>query len=411
MQRLIERVQKQLHAFVDQRDEMLLVVSCTDADAAFVLQILRGIEQATEDDVFILLGDPFEDVDSWATVCVQRLQEEMAAANKWLEEEEDDEPLPPLPDEVLDEDRPGAERLREAMLFVRSLIPHEGGRRLIWVMTPFFIKDRAAFLQMLGQFVPTEKIQPWMRKGIRVIVRDEAGSRLSAPRTRVLPGDMGPEAMEAALEEDVMDESLPVNERMQALMMTAMQDFAHGRRDDALAKNELLLGHYQSIEDKPMQAMVLSNIGDIHRKDGELQEAQGYYECAVPPATEGENPVIFHTVVKNLADVVYEQKDYPMAEECYTGADQLAGALCDPEAKVNALEGQGLSREKQEALDGAVESWEGAATLCRSIGGMELMLKPTLKHLARVYGRLGESSKLETVRAELDELTSQEGTA
>ena len=410
MERLIQQIQRRLQAFVDQRDDSLAVVSCSDVDTAFVLQILRGMEQAAEDDVFILFGDPFEDADSWATLCMKRLSEELGIANQWLEEEQA-EALPPMPAGVQDETRPGQDRMAEAMIFVRSLFPREGGRRLIWIMTPYTIRDRVSFLNMLGPFVPTQEIQPWMRQGIRVIARDLAGSTLSAPRTRVLPVDLGPDALEQAMEEDIMDEALPAEERMQALMMTAMQDMAHGRKAEALAKNELLLGHYQGVEDKPMQALVMSNIGDIHRRDGDLEKAQTWYECAVPPATSGENPVIFHTVVKNLADVVYMQQNYPMAEECYTGADQLAGALCDAEGKVRALEGQGLSREKQGVLEGAVESWEGAITLCRAMGDMEMFLRPNLEHLARVHGQLGDTKKLSAVREELNMIASQEGTS
>lgn len=410
MQRLIEPIQRELQGFVDQRDDALMVISGADADAAIVLQILRALEQASEDDVYVLLGDPFADAAGWVKICVARLQQELAAANKWLEDEEGDQPLPPLPPEVLDEARPAEDRLFSAMTFVRSLVPLDGGRRLVWVMAPYAIEDRAAYLNLLGPFFPTEEVRPWMRQGIRVVVRDEAGSTLRAPRTRLLPVDLGPEAMERALEEEAMDEAVPIEERMLALMMMAMQDYAHGRKDDALAKNDLLLGHYQGVEDRPMQAMVMNNIGDIHRKEGDLPQAQTWYESAVPEATAGDNPVIFHTVVKNLADVVYERGDYPMAEECYTGADQLAGALCDPEAKARALEGQGLSREQQGQLEGAAESWEGAASLCRAMGDMDPLLRPNLEHLARVYGRLDEEKKASAIRHELEALGQQEGT-
>ena len=411
MERLIQRIQQQLQAFVDQRDDALLVLSGTDADTAIVLQILRGMEQAAEDDVFLLFADPFDDVDSWVNTCVGRLKEELLAANQWLEEEQQ-QPLAELPDGIFDPSLSGEKRLMDAMLFVRSQFPRDGGRRLVWVMTPFSIADRAAFLNMLGPFFPTGDVQPWMRQGIRVIVRDEEGSTLRAARARLLPVDLGPEAMEAALEEDVMDESLPAEERMQALMMTAMQDYAHGRKEDALAKNDLLLGHYQGMDDRPMQALVMNNIGDIHRLEGDLEQAQTWYESAVPPVASGENPVLFHTVVKNLADVVYAREDYPMAEECYSGADQLAGALCDAEGKVRALEGQGLSREKQGALEGAAESWEGAAKLCRAMGDMDALLKPNLEHLARVYGQLSETAKRSAVEDELGGLVNeQEGTA
>ncbi len=411
MQRLIEPIQRQLQSFVDQRDDSLAVVSCTDADAAIVLQILRGLEQASEDDVFILLADPFTGAAAWVDICVARLQGELEAANKWLEEEEQDQPLPPLPAEVLDKKRSAEDRLFSAMTFFRSLFPVEG-RRLIWVLAPYAIEDRAAFLNLLGPFFPTEEVQPWMRQGIRVVVRDKAGSTLRAPRARLLPVDLGPEAMERALEEEAMDSAVPIEDRMLALMMMAMQDYAHGRRGDALEKNELLLGHYQGVEDRPMQAMVMNNIGDIHRKDGELAQARSWYECAVPEATAGDNPVIFLTVVKNLADVVYEQGEFPMAEECYTNADQLAGALCDAEAKARALEGQGLSREKLGSLPEAAESWEGAASVCRAMGDMDPLLRPNLEHLARVYGKIDESKKLSAVRDELAALGSeQEGTA
>ena len=410
MQHLFEKIQRQLQAFVDQRDDVLAVASCTDEDTAFLLQLLRGIEQASEDDVLILLGDPFEDAESWADTCVSRLQEELEIANGWLEEQQQ-EPLPGLPDEVTDRQLPASERLFEAMMHLRALVPREGGRRLIWVMAPFSIKDRAAFLELLAPFVPGPQIEPWMRQGIRVIVRDQPLSRIKAPRTRLMPLDLGPEALEAAMEQDIMNESLPAEERMQALMMTAMQDYAHGRKGDALEKNELLLGHYQGTEDLPMQALVLNNIGDIHRKDGDLDQARAYYESAVPPASSGESPVLFHTVVKNLADVVYEQGEFPMAEECYTNADQLAGALCDAEAKARDLEGQGLCREQQGSLEQATESWEGAVQLCHAMGEMDYFLKIHLRHLARVYEQLRESKKLAEVKQQLSQLSQPGGTA
>jgi tetratricopeptide (TPR) repeat protein len=273
-------------------------------------------------------------------------------------------------------------------------------------MVPIEIADRASYLQMMYAFFPTQEVQPWMRQGIRIIIRDEPDTALipnmtEVPRTVIYPIDIGPQAMTKAMQEDAEDESIPPDDRAQALLALAIQDYGYGRKEDALEKYNLLLGYFQQTKNVPMQAVVLNNIGDVYHLSKEYNKAQIWYETAVPPAVEGENPVIFHTVVKNLADVVYKQQNYPMAEQCYKDAGALATHLCNPEAKAQDLEGEGLSQEHQGELDKAIHSWESAAKLCRSIGEMEHFLRPNLEHLARAYQQKRDAPKLLAVKEEL----------
>jgi len=413
MRKLLQRVQQQIRDFVEQRDDLVLVAACSDGDTPMALKILRDIEQGGGGDMFLLFGDAFNDAPSYVDIIIERLRAEHCLADEALSAE-GEEGLAQMPETLFDETKPPAQRLLEAILFARSLVPHESGELLIWALCPVSIADREEYLKLITGLIPYWGVQPWMRQGIRLIFRDlslaeTVGADLSeAPRTRLLPLDLGPEALAESLDQEVDDESLPLEQRMQSLLMLATQDFGYGRTADALTKYDLLLGHYQNTKDARMQAVTINGIGDVYQREEQLDKARQWYESAVPLATESEDAVILYTVVMNLGDVTYKQQDFAVAEECYDGGDKLAAKMGNPEAKVVALERRGLSREQQGAHDKAVESWEGAVQLCRAIGDMDHFLKQNLAHLDRGYEKVQQPDKQAAARAELEGMESEE---
>ncbi len=389
MRKLLEQISRELRAFVDQRDDLVLLTACADDDTAILLKTMRDIEQSGEGDMMLMFADEFVEPVSYVEQVMERLRAEHCIADEQLEQD-GEEPMPPMPEELLDEERPPQQRLFEAATWARSLLPRRGGHLLIFVLCPTRIADRAAWLQLINIFLPWE-LKPWMRGGYRFIFRDlpvgeTVGAEVSAPRTRVLPVNLGQDAIEDSLADEALDESLPLERRLQSLLMLSIMDMAHGRKTDVMAKSEILLANYQLLDDARGQALVYNNLGDMHHhhEKDKLPEAQKWYECAVPLANEVKDPVLLYTVVSNLGDVTYKQQLFPMAEELYRHADDLAAKMGNPEARVLSLERLGLSQEHQQKFTDAMTNWQAAVKLCDLVGEMDPYRQANQGHLDRV---------------------------
>jgi tetratricopeptide (TPR) repeat protein len=411
MRRLLARLHAQIEGFIEQRDDLILIAACSADDLPLAMKVVGDVEQASASDVFLLFTDPFVQPGPFVSVAVERLREQHRMACEALAEEGRD-PLPPPPASLSDATRPPADRLRAAMDFARSLLPRGGGHRLVWAMFPQEIRDRRSYTGLISSFVPREGVSPWMR-GLRLIFRDEADAAqhapewAKAPRVRVARMDLGPDAIAASLDEDVNDEGLPAEQRMQSLLSRACLDAAHGRTDAAVTKYTILLGYYQQTRNLTMQAFVLNGLGDIHRRKGDLDRAQHWYECAATPAAESKAPPVLATVARNLGDLAYQRKRYGEAEQYYDGCDKLAAHMLDPEGKARALEWRGLSQYEQGTIDRAIASWEAAAQLCRNVE-LPTFLKANLEHLRRTYRQRQMRDKLAAVEAELRDLARPE---
>ncbi len=412
MRRILEGIRKNLEEFIEQRDDLLMLVSCTDDDAAIALKAVRDVEQANGTDVFLLFADEFTTPEAFASVTVASFREQRTLASDWLAER-GREPLPSLPEKLANENLPPVERLARALVFARSLVPKNRGNRLVWGMFPQRIADRRAYLDLVSAFAPSRGLKPWM-PGVRMIFRDQQDTATfmpglaRTPRVRVRALDVSQAAIQAALSEEVADEGLPQEQRMQALLSSALLDYAHGRAEAALKALWVLLGYYQETDNAAMQGLVLNTIGDVYHRAGALDQAQHWYECAVPPAARSKVPVILRTVAGNLGTVAFKKGQFGLAEQLYDSVDQLAGYGLDPEGKAQALEWRGLSQERQQAHARAIESWEAAATISRTIG-LPGFLHANLSHLVRAYEAVGRSDRLTAVRAELRQVEGQRG--
>ncbi|MBX6315306.1 MAG: hypothetical protein IRY99_20700 [Isosphaeraceae bacterium] len=404
MNDLIDRLTRELRAFIEQRDDLLLLASCTAQDTAIVLKVLRDLDRASPSDYFLLFADDFTDAAAFVDSAVRRFREEHRLACE-SRVQEGEEPLPPFPTSLLDARRAPAERLHAAMDFARSLPPPAGGHRLVWAMVPAQVADWPAYLELVSTCAPRQTIEPWMR-GLRLIFRVDAGFAFGASplvdteRTRLTRVDFGPSALEGSLRRSAEDSRLPLADRMQALLSLALLDAAHGRFLEAERRFRVLLDHYRKTDQPMMQAVVMNGLGDMAHRQGDLARARYWFECAVPPAVASEQPVVLATVVQNLAAIAYEQRRYAEAEEYYNGLVALKHSVLDEDGKAMALEWRGLSQEKQDAYDRAMLSWEEAELLIR-VFELHHRLRPVLEHLRRAYRALRLSDKLATVEEEL----------
>src|SRR5215207_8480210 len=110
MQRLVDGLRGRMEGFVEQRDDLLLLLGCSDDDAALAAKVISDAEQANGTDVFLIFTDDFVLADPYVAVLGERLREEHRVACAALREE-GREPLPPPPPALFDETQPPSSRL------------------------------------------------------------------------------------------------------------------------------------------------------------------------------------------------------------------------------------------------------------------------------------------------------------
>jgi Tfp pilus assembly protein PilF len=397
MQRLIEAFKIRAAEFIEQRHDMMLVVSSCENDMGVTLAVLRDLEQESGDDPYLMFGGDFKDPLSFMDGVVTTLEEEHRITSEVLEKQ-GNPPLPPIPDFVRDRGRPVIPRMLEAIRYVRSLFDTEGVHRLVWVLFPTEVHDWQAYGLLIAGLSPLHGTHPWMR-GVRLIVRDDAPvAHLPrvlgrSPRVRFTSVDFGPEAQQAVLEEESQDPATSEERRAQALYSLAIIDYGHNRATQAVQRFDQALGIYKRNGNRGMEAMTRQGLGSVYDRNGDLEMARHWYESAVPPAAESKAPLVLLQVAESLGWLGYREKRFEEAYAYYDLCDKLAGVMLDPGAKVKALEHKGLCEEGRRDVEKAVACWEAAEGLCRKVDLPEEMRQVILEHLHRGYGVLGWKEK------------------
>jgi tetratricopeptide (TPR) repeat protein len=412
MQQLFTKVRSEISAFIEQTRNLVLLISASDADSGFLLSIVKDIESSNDTDIILVFSHAFGDQRDYVSQIVTNMQQQHAQANQMMAEA-GKIPLAPIPTYLLDQNQSPVLRLRGAIQFAHSLLPKEGGHRLAVVLCPTGIGDRRRYLEFITNLISHKTVEPWMR-GVRLIIREEPDTREFAPaivkfpRLKLFSADFSPQALEKSLEEAITDPESSEDERIQSLLASAQMDYAYNRLRDAIEKYRYLLSYYQYKNNLQMQAYIMNCLGDLHHhRTGDLPSAQYWYECAVPPIAKDPQPVLFHTIVRNLADVAFKQTNYPFSEQVYEKAVELAQYVPTPETKIRDMEYLGLSQERQKKLREAVTTWEEAVKACREMDIVELHSaeRAVLSHLARVYKAAGSRegvARTEAAIANLD---------
>jgi tetratricopeptide (TPR) repeat protein len=209
-------------------------------------------------------------------------------------------------------------------------------------------------------------------RGTRIIARVPADFELadsplaSRRRVRVRPFTIPPDAHEQELLACADDPKMPRGERMEAEVQLGYIDYAHGRFAQAVERFLNSLAFFQWTGVPVMEGLVICGLGDVARRQQNLNEAQHWYECALVPASKNGNPMLMATIIQHLAAIDFEQQRYEEAEERYSELVALKRAMLDEDGLAEALEWQGLSQERQQAYDRAVDCWYEGALICKT---------------------------------------------
>lgn len=390
MRKLIDNVKQRLAAFMEQRDDVALVVRSVEVECAHVLKILTAFDEGESPDFFWMFSENFESPDAYVATIIELFAAKHDAVRK-LMEENGDEPWPEVPATVYDENRTPLARLREVMQFSRSLLPAPEGHLAVWVFCPLQILNSLAYAQFVQALIEHDVASPWCHH-IRMIIRDNkeapALSRVleNAIRVQVYEVDLGNDAVTQSFEDEVNDEETPLPLRLQALLVLAGMDYSHQRYGDALKKYKLLNRYYQAAGQKSLQALVLNGMGEVYARIDRESEAQQHFEAALTPAIEAESNPVLLNVTLNLANLKLKQRQWAEAEVYYDAGEKLATAQIIAQTKIQCMENKGYCQAEQGRYGEAVATWNQAATLARNLKEPTL-LKPVLHRLETLYKR------------------------
>ena len=405
MQNFVSAIRTQLHDFIEQRSDLVLVLQGDTSGMAISVNLLREFEQTPGTDLFLIVSGPFTDASSTADALANQIETERMLANQALEE--DDSPaLTEVPAEVLNQEADPIERIQQAIQYVASLIPEGGNHRLVVGLFPSTISDPAQYQALIKQLSPAAGIQTWMR-GVRLVWCDHANLD---PETyegqtgiRVATYDMSHESIQQSLYDDVEDESLPDEQRVAAVYQLAIFDQAYDRKDDALEKLEYLLGYFQQTENEVMQALVMNTTGDVYRKAGDLESARHWYECATVPATNAKSQQALQAIVRSLAELEHQAGNEPKSQVYYSQLNELSSRNGDILSTLHSERQQAASYTVAGQHQAAAATLEQSAHKCRMLG-LELELEQTLHQMVPVYDQLDATERKTAIQQELEAL-------
>lgn len=368
VQKLFNQLLWTVREFVHQRDDLLMVVPCQDTDVMLLMKALRDLDRESGTDLLLLFAEDFVESDSFVHNLAGHLGEEHRLANGAVENGAN---LPPLPLDFVEPGLAAAQRLQTGIQYGHSLVDSRRGQHLVWGMGPESIAKAPEYLELLARLLPRPEIQPWMR-GTRIVARVPAEFNLadsplaSGRRVRVRPFTIPPDAHEQELLASSSDSNIPIGARMEAELQLGYIDYAHGRLTQAVERFLKSLAFFQWAGVPVIEGLIICGLGDVARRQQNLEEARHWYECALVPAAQDANPMLMATVVQHLASISFQQERYEEAEERYSELIILKRAMLDEDGLAEALEWQGLSQERQQAYDRAVGCWYEGALICKT---------------------------------------------
>lgn len=406
MRKLLQRVSATLLAFIEQGDDVTLVLRAATTDSLPLLSILEGVEAERGSDFFWTFTEPFDDARSYAAAIVASFAAKHDAVRLAMQKE-GMEPWPPLPAVVSSEATPPAERLRGLAAFSRELFPIPNAGVAVWTFFPLEVADSGGFARLMRDVIAHEFPFPWCHH-LRFLVRDEPADRAvdraleRAPRVQRYSPDLSTAAFNQSLEESISDETLPLGERMAALFVSAGNDIGFGKFETSLEKFALLLKYHGSMNNHAYAALALNGMGQAYQRMGNLESAERAYQSALIPASHGEHPPIpvLSNVVLSLANLRMDQQRWEEAEGYWDAAQQLATAGRDAPGKVYALEQVGHCQLRLGKVRDAEQSWHAASVIAAQLEDKELCAAP-LQRLHALYAQHGPAAKEREMREHL----------
>lgn len=374
MQRLFDKVRDRLAGFVEQRDAIALLIPCPDEAMPVVLKQIDGLDEASSVQMYWSFSDPFVDAESYVASIVESFATRHEAVRLGMPQL-GLTPWPPLPERLRDPARSAVRRLRETMVFARSLLHDPQEMTTVFALLPLEIHDPLAHAALIAAVLEHSFPMPWCHH-LRILVRSDADR---GPMATHLQGtghiawyepELDADAVQRTLAQDAFDRALPMPQRMQSLFLTAELDYAYQRFGAALAKLEVLLKFFIGTRDLMMTALVLNALGETHAREGRAEQAGQCFEWAFVPASRAPGPPlpVLLNIVVNLGTLRSGQARWVEARAYWDSAQQLATAQRDAATKLRAIEELGVCHARLGDATEARRCWSDGLEVATALG-------------------------------------------
>jgi hypothetical protein len=407
MQSIMREIQGVFKSFINGTRHRLLLVACAPDHSPLLLKSLDAIEDdPTIPDIFLSFGHPFDDTASYVSGVLTSLNEQHSQVNDALVKR-GDPALPPIPPETGDASLLPEQRLSQTIQYVRGFVPK--GRQVIWIFYPLEVGESEQYVRLIGHL--RTSIEEVPIRGTKLIVREDPSGPLiqqlqDQPKVRVYSPGLEPDSLMKKMEAQANDPKVPSDEQAQLHMMLAGKDVAEGRFDQALARNQELLGYFYYTGQRHHQSIVLNNVGDIHYMQGRYPEAQQSYEQAtVVSVEEKSEPLVIYQSI-NLGNALLMQRKYEEALVYYQSAEQLAEVNKVLHYQLESLRQIGEVKYQLKQPAEAAQAWQKAVDLSEKFQ-YEDGLQPLLERLRDLYKELGDSVHHDQCVSALTRLNSE----
>jgi hypothetical protein len=377
MRTKLEGLRTAIARFISERESLVLVVCCSDPDAALVSKIVESLDESSSSELFWLIVDEFKDPFSFVEACVLSFATKYEAVRLALVEAKQP-PQPPLPANIAEPGRLApVERLQELIKFSRSLLPTLAGCGVVWALLPMKIEDALGYADFMTSVWQHRLPFPWCHH-VRMIVRDSFpdssfGRRVEAPRVQVIPVDFSSGAIRQALEEEADDEHTPLAERVNCALLLAGMDYSHGQYERAIQQYDIVHRYAAATENQTLSAIALNGMGEVSRAAKEPQQAANFFYAALAPAAQAKGPPVpvLLNLYLNLGELCYSEERWEEAEVYLQHAAGFALLLRDPGQRLRCWGMVGEAQYRQRKIDVALQTWSNGAIVAGKLNRTE----------------------------------------
>ena len=417
MRQLVEGFQARVAGFITQREDLVLVVRCSEPDTVAVAKVLEGLDESSGSELYWTVTDAFLDATSYADSCVQAFATRHEALRLAMEQKET-APPPALPQDVGDPNAlPPVERLRALIVFSRSLLPTLSGTGVVWSLLPFQVADRRAYAEFMTALWEHEFPFPWCHH-VRIIVRDPTEGPVLEPfataaaRVSITSLDLSPDTIRTALEEQAGNEAVPLGERVNACLLLAGIDFSHGRYDRAIQQYDVVHRYAAVMQNPTLAVVALNGVADVLRTLGQEDQAALLLHTSLAPASLAPFPPVplLQDIYQKLAAHYTARDQFAEAEIFLQGSANFAYVMRDPPQRLKALKSLGEVQYRQGKVDAALENWFAGAVVA---GKLEMATEHEgfMGYLRGHYAQTNEEREFEALQARVYREINSEGEA
>jgi tetratricopeptide (TPR) repeat protein len=373
MRRKFEALRESLDEFVQQDEYPVLLVGCLSEELAYVVKFLQALEEKHPHCYFVVFPSPFDGPAEYLDGVVENVRAQVAGANE-LRPQRGEPPFPAVPEELSDRRRAPEERLRGVLDYLRELLPPpaDDEEHLVVVgFLPLSCSDYAGYCGLMNALATSPALQPSLDRTRVVIYDDRSRSELvRSLRARQVDHvltfeiDLSTPALTDQLTRDASDPTLPLPERMGALLQLAALDYSYRRYPDALEKYGVLYKFYEGQGLPAMQALCLLGVGDTLFAAEHPEPAKERLQQGIALAMAEKALPVLLNLFNSIHGVCMALKQYDEAESYAGSGIEVAAAVLQPFAYMDFHEQQGDAQLAQGKLAEGLVTYRKCKELC-----------------------------------------------